>query len=485
MKNFVILLFLCLYVFNPKTNKAQTISAKLDDFMFKSHQNNQFNGSVLIAKNSEIIFEKGYGYALKDSSRLNTPETIFRIGSITKMFTSTLILKLHEDGKLNLDDKITQYIPEYPKEKGDQIKIKHLLSHSSGITDYLTIPETMNFIKSGATPLEFIKVFCNEELLFTPGEKFQYSNSNYNLLGVIIESVTGKSYQEYVQEIIFDPLNMSNSGYINNNNNLDNQALGYVKSLNGLNDAISFHPSLPFSAGGLYSTAKDLYTFYLALVKNKIIDSKTTKLMSTPYFQESDNKYGFGVGIIEYTSENFKDTLHIIGHEGLIYGFRSLFHIINNEYCIVLLDNHENSTLLDISVAIRDVIFGDNPVIVKTDITTVLYNDILNKDIEFAIKKYYQLKADSIEYYKFDEPLLRKFGRKLFESGKQKEAIEILKLNVLENPNNINAYAILGQASYTVQNKQQALECFQKVLEFDPESKFAKKMIRKVEKLDY
>ena len=194
--------------------QAQEKQALIDELVGKYHGYAQFNGTVLVAEQGRVIFKKGYGEANKEWNIPNTPDTKFRLGSITKQFTATIILQLAEQGKLRLDGKITEYLPDYPGATGDKVTISHLLTHSSGIRGYTELPNFgKDLSRNPFTPAEFLKVFWNLPLQFEPGTKFSYSNSGYFILGVIIEKLTSKSYAQVVDENIFKPLGMTNSGY--------------------------------------------------------------------------------------------------------------------------------------------------------------------------------------------------------------------------------------------------------------------------------
>ena len=334
---------------------SQPIEQRIDKLIEGESINNNFSGCALVASKSEIILNKGYGASIIDLKN-NVPETRFRIGSLTKGFTSVIILKLVESGKLSLKDKLGDYITGYPEESSDKILIEHLLSHTSGIPDYTRLPELMNFINTEHSRQDFIKIFSEKDLLFEPGTDFSYSNSGYYLLGMIIEEVTGKSYEDNLQSLIFDPLGMMNSGYINNNIKHEMDANGYIKSAEGYKIPMTFHHSIPFSAGGIYSTTEDLYKFYMNLIQGKIISKKGTEMLFTPFIADADNKYGFGFGILGLENNDSENPIEVIGHEGSIPGFMSLIHIVNREYFIVLLDNNENRSLLNIANQIRELI---------------------------------------------------------------------------------------------------------------------------------
>jgi CubicO group peptidase (beta-lactamase class C family) len=160
--------------------------------------------AVIVSQNGQILYQKGFGYSDVEHSIPITPETEFRIGSITKQFTAAAILKLQENGKLSLNDKLSTFIPDYPR--GDEVTIHHLLTHTSGIPSYTSKPDFRKTLTFQIDPLKLIDSLKNDTFVFDPGELHIYSNSGYFLLGYIIEKISSKSLQDYLKETFFDPL---------------------------------------------------------------------------------------------------------------------------------------------------------------------------------------------------------------------------------------------------------------------------------------
>jgi CubicO group peptidase (beta-lactamase class C family) len=182
---------------------AQDKAAKIDDLMSLYHEYRQFNGSVLVAEHGQVIYKKGFGLATMEWNIPNTPETKFRLGSITKQFTAAVVLQLIEEGKLRLDGRICDYLPEYPKKSGELVTIHQLLTHTSGIPSYTGLPDFFEKMsRDPYSPMDFLKVFSGLDFEFEPGSKFRYNNSGYFLLGAIIEKVSGGSYEKVLQERI-------------------------------------------------------------------------------------------------------------------------------------------------------------------------------------------------------------------------------------------------------------------------------------------
>ena len=219
----VLLLAAC---FQPA--RAQDKAAQIDALLAKYHEYGQFNGAVLVAENGAVIYKKGFGDANMEWGVANTPATKFRIGSVTKQFTATLILQLMEEGKISLDGTISDYLPGYPPAQGDKVTIHHLLTHTSGIPSYTGLPGFMQEnTRDPYAPDSFLTFFSSLDFEFEPGSQWRYNNSGYFLLGAIIEKVTGKAYDEVLRERILDPLGLHNTGYEHNNDIIQNFASGH------------------------------------------------------------------------------------------------------------------------------------------------------------------------------------------------------------------------------------------------------------------
>jgi len=332
----------------PTTETAQDIESKVGEYIGAYLKMGNFSGSVLIAKDGEILLNKGYGMANYEHDVPNTPKTKFRLGSVTKQFTSMAIMQLQEKGLLNVNAPIKKYIIDYPN--GEKITIHHLLTHTSGIPNFTSIPdyrETMMLL----SPVEkTIERFKDKPLEFTPGEKYKYSNSGYILLGCIIEKVSKKSYEEYTKENIFQPLNMANTGYDHHSPILKHRASGYSLSGDGLINAPYIDMSIPHGAGALYSTVEDLYIWDRALYTEKLVSKSSLDNIFTP-FKEN---YGYGWQITE--SFNHKH----ISHGGGINGFSTyISRYVDDDVCIIVLSNFERSSTQKISKDLAAIVFGE------------------------------------------------------------------------------------------------------------------------------
>lgn len=309
-----------------------------------------FQGTVLIAKEGQILFSKGYRLANAEHQIPNTPKTVFRLGSITKQFTAVAILQLQEQGKLNVKDPISKYLPDYPQ--GDKIKIHHLLTHTSGIPSITDFPNLSEIERQPSTPDRVMAYFKDLPLEFTPGAECKYSDSGYIVLGAVIEAVTDASYEKYVQDNFFSPLGMKATYFDHNQRVIPNRASGYGLDAKGtVVNAEFIEMSFPHGAGSLSSTVEDLYIWDRALKEDKLLSKEARKeLFRVQAFSENHQiAYGYGLFI--------DDKKHIIGHMGSIEGFRSaLYRHLDGDITLIILSNREDTNAVVLEQELYSII---------------------------------------------------------------------------------------------------------------------------------
>jgi CubicO group peptidase (beta-lactamase class C family) len=334
---------------------ADAKAKKIDELMTLYHSLGQFNGSVLVAEKSRVIFKKGYGMANMEWNIPNAPDTRFRLGSITKQFTSMLIMQLVDQGKIKLDGKITEYLPDYRKETGDRVTVHHLLAHTSGIPSYTSQPGFFpNVSRNPYKVDDFVKTHTSGDLAFEPGSKFVYNNSGYFLLGAIIEKITGKTYEQALKENIFDPLGMKSSGYDHHETIMQKRATGYEKRQSGIITAPYLDMSIPYAAGSLYSTVEDLYLWDQALYTDKLVSAKSKELMFKPVL----NNYAYGWAVPTAKIGNTQDTVSVVAHGGGINGFNTVItRQVDDRHLIVLLNNTGGTRLDEMTRAIMGILY--------------------------------------------------------------------------------------------------------------------------------
>ncbi|HKP71004.1 MAG TPA: serine hydrolase [Pyrinomonadaceae bacterium] len=447
---------------------AQDKAGKIDELLKRYSEFGQFNGTALVAENGRVIIKKGYGYANFEWKIPNEADTKFRLASVTKQFTAAVILQLVEQGKIKLDGKLTDYLPDYRKDTGDRITVHQLLNHTSGIPNYTAAPGFFqNDSRDPYTPAEFVKKFASGDLEFEPGSKFNYNNSAYFILGAIIEKVTGKSYADAVKEHIFTPLGMNNSGYDLAGPIIPKRATGYQRGPNGFINAPYIDMSLPYAAGSLYSTAEDLYIWDQALYTDKVVSAKSKELMYKPGLEN----YGYGLGMGNRELSD-KTKVPTIGHSGGINGFSTnIIRFPGEKNLVVLLDNTSQGRFQPaIITAIANILYGKSFETAKRSIGEAIVTTTNEKGVDAAIKQYRDLKASGTKDYDFDEDELNTAGYQLLRSGKPKEAIEVFKLNVEMFPQSSNPYDSLGEAYAEAGEKELAIKNYKRSIELNPKN---------------
>ncbi len=335
------------------------LATQIDRIMQAHATVGEFNGSVLVSRREQIIYEKGFGSANLEWNVPNDVTTKFEIGSMTKQFTAVLVLQFVNEGKIRLDGHLSDYLPYYRKDTGTRVTISELLSHTSGIPNFTDLP---GFLEGPSSRVhhavrEFVEGFCSGDLRFEPGTKFEYSNSGYFLLGAVLEQISGVSYEQLLQARIFNPLGMKDSGYTHFDNIIKHRAAGYEHSPSGLQNARYYDMSVPFAAGALYSTVEDLSLWDQALYGERLLPAELRDLLFKPNLEH----YGYGWAILVPAAGSPYAGESIPMHGGAIFGFQSVIErIIQHRELIALLDNHDNPKLLQIALEIRRAL-ASNP----------------------------------------------------------------------------------------------------------------------------
>jgi D-alanyl-D-alanine carboxypeptidase len=335
--------------------KMRNALARADDLISSQTAAGEFRGSVLVGIDGNIAFEKGYGYADEEWAAFNTPTTKFRIGSLTKQFTAACILLLQERGQLTVHDPVSKYVPDLPPD-WRAITLHQLLTHTSGIPNYPGTPRIENTLnRTGATPREILEVVAEKPLEFKPGTRFHYTNTGYVLLGMVIEKISGVSYADFIERNIFVALSMKSSGYDFAGAVLSQRASGYMLAGGRVNNADFIDMSIPFAAGGIYSTVEDLYRWNEALANGKLLSVASTKQMFAVYpeAQLQGTHYGYGVVL----AERFGKRLYY--HGGGVKGFNTVIQRYPQDgVCIVILENLDPSSPWDVGDHIAALMFG-------------------------------------------------------------------------------------------------------------------------------
>ncbi len=467
-----------------QTNKNKI--SQIEKYIQTYADNFLFNGSILVAEKGRLIFKKGYGLANMEWNVPNTATTKFRIGSVTKQFTAMLILRLEQAGKIDLQAKISDYLPWYRKETGSKITIHHLLTHTSGIPNYTAVADAVNDINTHQyTPPEIAGKYCAGDLEFEPGTKFKYNNSGYFLLGVIIETISKKSYAENLKEQIFEPLGMKNSGIEQPNVLLKNRAAGYEYGFEGYENADFINmESATYAAGAIYSTVEDLYLWQTALDGEKLLSKENSDLMFTPNL----GNYGYGLYISKSKPAGMPTEITAAGHAGGINGFSALLiRFVEKDITVILLDNTrvgKRGNLENISLGIFRILNNLTPSEPSRSMQVTMIEKMRAGETGEAVANFYRLtKKERKGVFNFEgaESFLNNIGYFLLGKSRFTDSLAILKLGVEEFPESANTFDSYAEALMKAGQKEAAIKNFKRSLELNPQNKNAAEQLKKLD----
>lgn len=331
MKNFSVSFLLWILILGPFSIKAQSIESAVDSLISRDFNDKNGPGGVfMVAHHGKPVYQKAFGKANLELGDDMSVNNVFELGSMTKQFTAVAILMLEQQGKLNVGDRTSKYIPDYPN--GDKITIHHLLTHTSGIKDFTKMKSLSDIAQKEMTPKMMVDFFKNEPVDFAPGEKFDYNNSGYVLLGYLIELVSGEKYEDYIKKHIFDKTGMSQSYYASDRKVIKNRAYGYHKKEYGYVNKTVISFSVPFSSGSLMSTLSDMLKWQNALNQNILLDSIETKKAFSKYKLNNGDEftYGYGWHIRDINNVPTRE------HGGSIFGFKTMAVYIPGEDIYVI-----------------------------------------------------------------------------------------------------------------------------------------------------
>ncbi|WP_379086468.1 serine hydrolase domain-containing protein [Pedobacter sp. UC225_65] len=320
LKSICILFTLFALVWSPLSSvNAQNLETRIDSLLLTVFKDKNGPGAVfMVAKDGKPIYRKAFGKANIELDVDLTPDNVFQLESMTKQFTAIAILQLAEQGKLELKAPIVSYIPDYPA--GDKITIHHLLTHTSGIKDFTKMKSLSKIAQQDLSPKELVDFFKNEQVDFAPGEKFEYNNSGYAVLGYIIELVSGETYEHYINKNIFDRAGMKHSSYANDIAVMPKRAYGYRKNDEGYVNKNKISFSIPFSSGSLMSTVDDMLQWQEALNKNTLVSANTINKAFATYQLNNGEALAYGYG----WHLKALNGIPVREHGGSIFGFKTM-----------------------------------------------------------------------------------------------------------------------------------------------------------------
>lgn len=340
---------LWIFLILPTLSKSQDIPTQADSLLRNYSSQGLFSGNVAILRKGKVLFSKSYGYSNVAAKKPNGPATQFRIGSVTKTFTAALIMRLQERGKLSLEDKISKYLPDY--RFGDSITVRNLLNHTSGIRSFTSIDQFQQEKMKMSGIKEVIGTFFNMPLLFSPGSNFQYSNSNYLLLGYIAEKLSQKSISDLLRDEITGPLGMKATGFDSDQRKSTYKAIGHEATIQSDHDiSPANNIGLLSGAGAMYSTVEDLMRWERAIYGKQVLSDSSKVQMFRPYLKN----YGLGWEVSKHMGRLS------YSHSGSIDGFKSNIQLFpESETAIIFLSNYFNTPGPEICAALEAIAFNE------------------------------------------------------------------------------------------------------------------------------
>lgn len=469
MKN-VIKLIIIILIVNSSYSQSfsnEQLNKKIDKYLAQAVTNG-YSGAVLIAKNGNIIINKGYGLANRDKNVLNTPKTIFSVGSVTKQFTATAILKLVELNKLKLTDPISVFFDELPDDKKD-ITVHQLLTHSAGLVNSIGSGD-FDYISTNA----FFETLFATKLRYQPGAKHRYSNVTYSVLARIIELVSNQDYESFLQQYLFEPSGMTQTGYLSPQWKNNTLAHGYIRGVTDWGTMISrFQKAGKISwdlkgNGGIQSTQEDMFAWYKALKSNTVLSQESIKLLTTPYIQEQEGSnesfYGYGWAIFN-SDRNTK----IITHNGSNGVFFHEFMWLPEEDVVIIFSTNAYNREVELTWELEKMIFNKNynakPV---RKSTYFLVLDFIKNNKASEVDDLLTLIKQEYNNEFKDANVLNQIGYLYLEDEEKLEwMIELFKLNVQLFPANANLWDSLGDGYKRIGDKEKAITSYKKALEID------------------
>ncbi len=481
-----LLLVVCLFsVIFPQTKPPDigtTTLARINSYLNEIEKVG-FSGAVLVERDGRVVVARRSGMRNAEKNIKNDQNGVFDIGSLTKQFTAAVILKLEMQGKLSTDDKIGKFFPKVPEDKA-AITIHELLRHSSGLRsnvgrDYESI-----------TREDFIDKVMASKLESSVGERFRYSNIGYSLLAMIAEKASGKTYEEFLHEELFEPSGMSWTGYSKPKYQIDRIAVGYSRTgtIWGKPTEKAWNGKAPFwhltGNGGLLSTTGDLHKWAVALRSDKILSAAAKQKLYHPKLRAGEDEnpyYAYGWDVFK-TRRNTYVARH---NETNNIFYADMHHFLDERITIIHLSNKGIPALSDINSQLSRIIFDPDfiPLVPAAEneanltFTRTLINAVLEKGVEAAFETS-KLRPTGIE------PIERSINAKgydLIDEKKLTQAINLFIFNTRLFPRSANAFDSLGEAYMETGEKKLAIENYEKSLKLDPDNMHAERMLKRLQ----
>jgi CubicO group peptidase (beta-lactamase class C family) len=456
----------------------QNINKKLDQYLTDYYINKDIPSiSAGIIKDGKLVWLSAKGFADIENNVPTTGKSVYRIASVSKVVTAVAIMQLVEQGKLKLDDDVRKYIPYFPPKKW-KFTIRQLLSHTAGIRNYKSSGEFESKEYFQSTK-EAINYLAKDSLEFEPGTRYLYTTLSYNILGAIIENVSGIPFTEYLKNNIFIPSDMKSTYPDFQRSVIPFRTKGYDRNkYRQIQNAALADLSIKIPGGGLLSTPEDLLKFSDSLLKNKLIKQASLDSMIVPIKLKDGKTVNYGLGFSFGIDESGKK---FISHSGIGTGFTSSLIIYPQEkIAAVHLINIRDRNLGEPAFDLAAIYLGKEVETPKKSLSDFLFNITINYGIDSSLQMYRKIKSDSTNNFNTKKEDLLSFGYDMVNVEKFYEAIKFFRLFTMEFPEYAEAFIGLADAYYNDGNKGLSLKNFRQAIKLQPSNKYANEMIKKL-----
>jgi CubicO group peptidase (beta-lactamase class C family) len=442
------------------------VASKLDRLASAYHDAGLLDGMVLVAERGKVVLEKGYGMANVEWQQPNRPDTRYRIGSVTKPLTAILVLQQVNAGRLDLDAPISRYLPEYRKDTGAKVTVRHLLAHTSGIPTYkgTDILAQLHPLPSG----DLVRQWCSGDLRWEPGARWDYNNCGYLMLAVILERVTGRSYADLLREGITVPAGMADTGVDTSRLVLPRRASGYERDLAGdLRLAPYSEISTALGAGDVYSTARDLFRLDRALYGDGLLPAGLRKAMFTP--DNARTGLGWFVRTAPADHPAAGDTL--VTHEGHIFGFFTFVtRIPEREALVITIDNADSDAFPGIHREALRILYQGTYELPRRPMRREVGRALRDGGPAAAVARFRELRAagPGSGYDVENWRALNSLGYELLRGGRTREAIAVFQANAGAFPERWELWDSLAEGYMADGQREPAIRCYEKSVEMNP-----------------
>jgi len=479
MKRMLITLLL-LAALPAKADRA----ADIDRLARRYHALGQLDGSVLVADHGKVVYHRAFGLANREWQIPHSTDTAFRVASLTKQFTATLVMQLAEQGKLRLEDPIGKYVPELSPEIGKRVTLHHLLNHTSGIVDYANYPGFWaNRLGEKVPKADFLAIM-NRPLEFEPGSQGHYSSSNYTLLGWVIENQTGKTYSEALDSMILRPAGMQRTAYDAPERIIPRKASGYVRALGEYRPADPLWIPNVGAGGGVASTTGDFFKLDRALAGNALLKPESKRQMFTAYIKDDVwGDLGYGYGWLVGTRNIAGKPRRVHEHGGNANGFRTLVTRYPEDGKLVVIflnegNGNKGPEIYRMRRDFTDALYGQAVALPRPSLNELLAAEIRQAGADAALARFDALLAQSDKPENGDS--LNRLAYQYAEAGQATTGISILLRASELFPQDGNLHDSMGELYLALGDKAKAIAAYRRALELDPGNTNAAAILKKL-----